>query len=143
MPPIDPHTTWALTGDSLFGLQRDAVPTHVDLHSPRVGRVFKWQPDGSPHATYLTIFPADPDNPLCPPYPGIPPAHIYDSANPVACFSDSGLGKWDPRYFPQVYDPARPWLPFHHAPRPVSWWYGHDPRQPGYDYFDPRIKDEV
>jgi hypothetical protein len=139
--PIDPNSTWALFSGSLFGLQQGAIPNVVDLHSPRVGRAFNWQPEGSLQATPLVIFPADPENPLCPPYPGLPPTNFDNPMNPVACFSDGGLGKWDPRYYPQVYNPRQPWLAFHQAPKPVSWWHGHvDLPTKGWASYNPHAK---
>ncbi|PVF91684.1 hypothetical protein CPB86DRAFT_820286 [Serendipita vermifera] len=132
MPPLDPNTTWALNSGSVFGLNPGVVPDCVDLLSPHIGRVFNWQPEGCAYTTPLAIFPADPANPLCPPYPGLPPLNVDNPERPVACFSDGGLGKWDPCYFPQLYDPARPWLGFHNSPRPDSWWHGNSNVPAGY-----------
>ncbi|PVF91791.1 hypothetical protein CPB86DRAFT_820202 [Serendipita vermifera] len=123
--PSDPHATWAISSGVVIGLQPDAVPDFVDLNSPRVGRAFEWQPPDSAHYIQLMIFPEHPANPLCPPYPGCPPRDFDSPQNSATCFSDGGLGKWDPHYYPQLFDPARPWLPYHRAPRPVSWWYEH------------------
>ncbi|PVF92227.1 hypothetical protein CPB86DRAFT_843859 [Serendipita vermifera] len=122
--PTDPHSTWAISSGVVLGLQRTALPDFVDLESSRVGRAFKWQSTEEPSTLlHLVIFPDDPKNPLCPPYPGLPPIDFDDPENPITCFSDGGLGKWDPRYFPQLFDATCPWLPYHRAPRSVSWWY--------------------
>jgi hypothetical protein len=115
----------------VIGLQPGVVPSPVDLHSPRPGRVFEWKRDGNPRDIIpLVIFPADPVNPLCPPYPGLRPEELDDISHPRSCFTDGGLGAWDPRYYPQLFDPTRPWLGYHRAPRPDAWWYAFTPPPP-------------
>jgi hypothetical protein len=122
--PTDPHATWAMATSPIFGLQLNVVPGGVDLSTSRIGRAFQWQCDTNQSSTIpLVIFPADPLNPLCPPYPRPPPIDLDDPRDPSTCFSDGGLGKWDPCYYPQLYDSARPWIPYHQAPQPVWWWY--------------------
>jgi hypothetical protein len=95
--PTDPHLTWTVRSTPVIGLQPGVVPSTIDLHSPRVGRVFQWQRNGNPYDTIpLVIFPTDPVNPLCPPYPGLCPNELDDISHPRNCFSDGGLGAWDP-----------------------------------------------
>ncbi len=116
IPPKDPDCTW-LEPNLVLRTNPDVVPPYVDLEAPRVSRVFQWNEDLTIN---LIIFPADPSNRLIPPYPGPAPKELDDPNSPSTSFTDGTLGKWDPRFYPQLYDPCRPWLPFHVAPRLAS-----------------------
>jgi hypothetical protein len=110
--PIDPCSSWMAAPSLSFG---GAIPSYVNLEEPRVGRVVE-------HGTSSTcaLFPASPYNIYCPPYPGLLPCGLDDPHDPLNCFTDGSLGKFDPRFYPQVFDSKRPWLPFHLGPGPIS-----------------------
>jgi hypothetical protein len=46
-------------------------------------------------------------------YRRIPASLLWACYNPIACHTDGGLARWDPRRFPQLFDPHRPWLGYH------------------------------
>jgi hypothetical protein len=110
--PTDPCSSWMAAPSLSFG---GAIPSYVNLEEPRVGRVVE-------HGTSSTcaLFPASPDNVYCPPYPGLLPCGLDDPHDPLTCFTDGSLGKFDPRFYPQVFDSKRPWLPFHNGPGPIG-----------------------
>jgi hypothetical protein len=110
--PIDPCSSWMAAPSLSFG---GAIPSYVDLEEPRVGRVVK-------HGTssICALFPASSSTAYCPPYPGLPPCGLDNPHDPVTCFTDGTLGKFDPRFYPQVFDSKRPWLPFHLGPGSVN-----------------------
>jgi hypothetical protein len=140
--PLDPHATWIIGSVPVFGVNPEVIPDVIDLHSPRVGRAFLWHSDDGHSVIPLVVFPADPTNVLCPPYPGVRPIEIDDPWHPSTCFSDGCLAKWDPRFYPQLYESRRPWLGYHRSPRPDFWRYEHKVERPhDVDWLDPRWKD--
>lgn len=120
--PKDPSNSWMAEPHLSLGMAC-SQPTFVDFTKPRVGRVIVKDAD------IFALYPADPANRYCPPYPGVLPRGMDDPHDPITCFSDGSLGKFDPRFYPQVFDEKRPWLPFHKGPHslvePDLWqWFG-------------------
>ncbi|KAG8800920.1 hypothetical protein FRC16_001746 [Serendipita sp. 398] len=112
--PSDPHTTWIGPSVFPFGIQEKEIPVGIDLDTERVGRVIDWTPRCNPEmGATIALFPLCPENPLCPPYPGLPPDSIDDDSSEVSSFTDGTLGKWDPRFYPQLYNTRKPWYSFY------------------------------
>jgi hypothetical protein len=149
-PPIDPSTSWV--GETLMvtGLSPHVVipPCVKNRLKPRTGRVIRWQADIpiiKRYTVVYAIFCANLIDSYPPPYPGGLPDGFHQYCHPRIAFSDGSKGRWDPRRFPQLFDPKRPWLGFHSAPasstdvqqpRPIfygdvfEFWHWNDPAEP-------------
>jgi hypothetical protein len=83
------------------------------------------------------MFPLCPKYRHVPPYPGLVPETFEEWAHPSTCFSDGGLGRWDFRRYPQLWNPRKPWLGYHpnndnHSYRfsVLNFWYWNDTLNP-------------
>jgi hypothetical protein len=138
--PVDPAVSWIGPTTLPVGIHPSLrLPDYVNFKKKRVGRVFHWTPVNQ-HTRTIAFFPADCDDPNVPPCPGFEPDGFDLWANPSTTFTDGSLGRWDFRYYPQLYKPTRPWLAFSIIPlymhpecpmelrRVPEFWTWNDPR---------------
>ncbi|KAG8823082.1 hypothetical protein FRC19_004641 [Serendipita sp. 401] len=117
--PLLAHLSWTANRYVIFGLRHEALPNDLDLSTPRVGRLIniyiikKVGDHQTQEAIPIALFPADPSNKKVPPYPGVEPISLSTPMNEDSCFIDGSKGCWDPRRYPQLFNPRRPWLAFH------------------------------
>jgi hypothetical protein len=85
----------------------------------------------------FAMFPLCPKYRHVPPYPGLAPETFEEWAHPSTCFSDGGLGRWDPRRYPQLWNPRKPWLGYHpnndnnsYRFSVLDFWYWNDTLNP-------------
>lgn len=132
-----PALSWVNERYILLGLSETALPKGLDLTSPRVGRAIRCSLSQrtSQHADTVEInvalFSTSPLILNVPPYPGVPPVDA-DAPNRVkSAYVDGTRGCWDARRYPQLFNPRRPWLPFHRHIESLQW-------TPDYcEYFSP------
>jgi hypothetical protein len=98
----------------------DAVPEWLDLVTPRTMRTIKWEPEIEGKTWPLALFPAAPEHPFVPPYPGQAPVNMRACSEPVTCHTDGGHGRSDPRRYPQPYESACPWMAFFLLPQVLT-----------------------
>lgn len=145
IPPSSPHNSWLGFTWCQIGLSMVDPPSNIDLQSERVGRAFHVENLNT--QVMLAAYPACPNNPHVPPFPGQRPPVFDLWGQRESCFDDGSLGRWDPRRYPQLWDRRRPWLGFMECPlsyedeeKPELWlpvscfnWYNRDtPLQGGY-----------
>jgi hypothetical protein len=100
----------------------------LDFKTPRKGRAFTLDVkkrlssnEFEQVSMALAIFPLSPDNQCIPPYPGVPYKHTNTPNASASCYVDGTQGAFDARRYPQLYNPRRPWLPFHDLPTTFAW----------------------
>lgn len=113
--PRDPSDSWASV-HPYWGY--DHIP--YDLSKSKVfGRIIRDNRPNSPFPNEcFALISLRENHPFIPPHPGRGPDYLDDYAHPNLIFSDGSLGCWDPRNFPQLYDPRRPWVGYHSLPSP-------------------------
>ena len=110
--PVDPAVSWVGPSILPLGLHPDLnIPDYVTLSNVRCGRVFTWAPPDQGAQT-IAFFPASDGFAQVPPCPGFVPEGFDLWAHPSTAFTDGSRGRWDFRYYPQLYESARPWLGF-------------------------------
>jgi hypothetical protein len=122
------NLSWLAQRYVLLGLHHAGLPSDLDLHTPRVGRVFNYTvqkiiEDGTNQefSVPLALFPVSPSYAFVPPYPGVPPQDFNAPNSSRSSYIDGTRGCWDPRRYPQIFDSRRPWLPFHRNLESFAW----------------------
>lgn len=107
--PVDPGVSWIGPTAFVVGLNPEVeLPRFIQLHSHRRGRVFRWT-TANQVVRVLAFFPSHPAHDRVPPCPGFSPEGFTSWAHPVTAFMDGSQGAWDFRFYPQLFDPCRPW----------------------------------
>ena len=127
--PVDPAVSWVGPSILPLGLHPDLnIPDYVTLSNVRCGRVFTWAPPDQGAQT-IAFFPASDGFAQVPPCPGFVPEGFDLWAHPSTAFTDGSRGRWDFRYYPQLYESARPWLGFSLNPQHSHPSYPHFSQQ--------------
>ena len=121
LPPCDPKILWEYIRPTV-GFACEPHPSFLRFWC----RSFYWHGRvarlaTNPDSTFI-LASLLPDIVRVPPYPGPRHPSILDFHNNHLVVTDGSQGPWDPRRYPQEYDPRRPWLGFHLMPLSGPGW---------------------
>jgi hypothetical protein len=104
-PLLDPVDSWQWPTVVLANFKRRLTRLNTVAEALRARSV------ETPNGCYWLLAYRSHNHLSClPPYPGVAPSNANDMTIGGHGFMDGSLGRFDFRWYPQIYNPRRPWL---------------------------------